>query len=94
MIVDNLRVHRATVVTAWVAEHHDRIELFHLPPYTPEPNPDEYLNNDVKQALGRRRTPMDKAVMKAELRSHMRALQRRPHKVRSFFQAADVRYAA
>ena len=94
VIVDNLRVHRAKVVTAWVAENSDRIELFYLPPYAPERNPDEYLNNDVKQALGRRRTPMDKAAMKAGLRSHMQALQRRPHKVRAFFQAADVRYAA
>lgn len=94
VIVDNLRVHRAKVVTAWVAENSARIELFYLPPYAPERNPDEYLNNDVKQALGRRRTPMDKAAMKAGLRSHMQGLQRRPHKVRAFFQAADVRYAA
>jgi transposase len=94
VIVDNLRVHRAKVVTAWVAENADRIELFYLPPYAPERNPDEYLNNDLKQALGRRATPMDKAAMKAGLRSHMQRLQRRPAKVRSFFQAPDVRYAA
>lgn len=94
VIVDNLRVHRAKVVTAWVAENADRIELFYLPPYAPERNPDEYVNNDVKQAIGRRSTPMDKAAMKAGLTSHMRGLQRRPEKVRSFFQAPDVRYAA
>jgi transposase len=94
LIVDNLRVHRAKAVAAWVAENAGRIELFYLPPYAPERNPDEYLNNDVKQALGRRGTPRDKAAMKARLRSHMRGLQRRPAKVRSFFQARDVRYAA
>jgi transposase len=94
VIVDNLRVHRAKLVTAWVAEHAERIELFYLPPYAPERNPDEYLNNDVKQSLGRRRTPLDKTAMKASLTSHMRRLQRRPAKVRSFFQAPDVRYAA
>ena len=94
VIVDNLRVHKAKVVTAWVAENTDRIELFYLPPYAPERNPDEYLNNDVKQALGRRSTPKNKVAMKAGLRSHMQGLQRRPTKVRSFFQAPDVRYAA
>jgi transposase len=94
VIVDNLRVHRAKVVMAWVAEHADRIALFYLPPYAPERNPDEYVNNDVKQALGRRSTPMDKVTMKAGLKSHMQGLQRRPDKVRSFFQAPDVRYAA
>ena len=72
----------------------NRIELLYLPPYAPECNPDEYVNNDVKQGMGRRATPMDKAAMKAGLYSHMRGLQRRPKKVRSFFQAADVRYAA
>lgn len=94
VIVDNLRVHKAKGVMAWVAEHSDRIALFYLPPYAPERNPDEYVNNDVKQAMSRRSTPMDKAAMKAQLKSHMRGLQRRPHKVRAFFQAPDVRYAA
>lgn len=94
VIVDNLRVHRANAVTAWGAAHVDRIKLFYLPPYAPERNPDEFVNNDVKQAMGRRRTPMDKAALKAGLTSHRRGLQRRPEKVRSFFQAPDVRYAA
>lgn len=94
VVVDNLRVHRAKSMTAWVADNAGRIELFYLPPYAPEHNPDEYVNNDLKQAMGRRATPMDKAAMTAGLRSHMRGLQRRPDKVRSFFQAPDVRYAA
>lgn len=94
VIVDNLRVHRARIVTAWAEENKDRIELFYLPPYAPERNPDEYVNNDVKQGMGRRATPMDKAAMKTGLTAHMRGLQRRPHKVRSFFQAPDVCYAA
>lgn len=94
VIVDNLRVHRARRVMAWLAENADRIELFFLPPYAPECNPDEYLNNDVKQGMGRRSTPLDKATMKAGLRSHMQGLQRQPDKIRAFFQAPNVRYAA
>jgi len=94
LIIDNLRAHRAKIVTAWVRAHIDQIELFYLPPYAPEHNPDEFLNNDLKQAMARRRTPRDKASLKAGLTSYMRSLQRRPAKVRSFFQAATVRYAA
>jgi len=48
LIVDNLRVHHAKLVTAWVEAHSDQIELFYLPPYAPEFNPDEFVNNDVK----------------------------------------------
>ena len=94
VIVDNLRVHRARRVRAWVEANAERIELFYLPPYAPEHNPDEFLNNDVKQALARQPVPRDKVSLKAGLTSYMRSLQRRPAKVRAFFQAATVRYAA
>jgi transposase len=94
VIVDNLPVHRAHRVTAWVQDHADRIELFYLPSYAPEHNPDEFLNNDLKQAMARRRTPRDKAALKSSLTSYMRSLQRCPAKVRAFFQAPSVRYAA
>lgn len=44
MIVDNLRVHKSKLVKDWVEAHKSRIELFFLPPYAPELNPDEYVN--------------------------------------------------
>src|SRR4051794_36554178 len=94
VIVDNLPVHRARRVTAWVQDHAGQIELFYLPPYAPEHNPDEFLNNDLKQAMARRRAPPDKASLKSSLTSYMRSLQRCPAKVRAFFQASTVRYAS
>src|SRR6185369_17118115 len=87
VIVDNLPVHRAHRVTAWARDHADQIELFYLPSYAPEHNPDEFLNNDLKQAMARRRMPRDKAALKSGLTSYMRSLQRCPAKVRAFFQA-------
>ena len=94
LIVDNLRVHWAKSVTAWVDANRDRIALFYLPPYAPEHNPDEFMHNDLKQGMARRRTPKDKAALKSALQSHMRSLQRQPRKIRAFFQAPTVRYAA
>jgi transposase len=94
VIVDNLPAHRAHRVTAWVQNHADQIELFYLPSYAPEHNPDEFLNNDLKQVMARRRTPRDKAALKSGLTSYPRSLQRCPAKVRTFFQAPTVRYAA
>jgi transposase len=90
----NLRVHRAKRVTAWLRANAARIELFYLPPYAPEHNPDEFLNNDVKQTMARQNIPRDKASLKSGLTSYMRGLQRRPAKLRAFFQAPTVRYAA
>ena len=94
VLVDNLRVHRAKRVSAWVKANAERTELFYLPPYAPEHNPDEFLNNDIKQAMARQPVPRDKAALKAGLTSCMRRLQRRPAKVRAFFQATTLRYAA
>jgi transposase len=94
LIVDNLRVHHARIVVAWVKANEEKIELIFLPAYAPERNPDEFLNNDVKQAMGRRKAPKDKAEMKQGLTSYMRGLQKRPGKVRAFFLAPSVRYAA
>jgi transposase len=94
LIVDNLRVHWAKSVTAWVEAHSDRIELFYLPPYAPDHNPDEFMHNDLKQGLARQRIPKDRVALKSSLQFHMRSLQRRPAKVRAFFQAPTVRYAA
>ena len=94
LVVDNLRPHRAKIVAAWVAANLDKIELVYLPPYAPEHNPDEFVNNDVKQAMARRQAPKDKAELKKGLTSYMRGLQKRPAKIRAFFQAPTVRYAA
>jgi len=44
LIVDNLRVHRAKRVKAWLEEHKDQIEMFYLPSCSPELNPEERLN--------------------------------------------------
>src|SRR5690242_5972407 len=87
-------VHRAHRVITWVQDNADRIKLCYLPSYAPEHNPDEFLNNDLKQAMARHRTPRDKAALKSSLTSYMRSLQHCPAKVRTFFQAPSVRYAA
>lgn len=52
LILDNLRVHHSKPVKAWVAARKERIELFYLPSYSPELNPEERLNADLKQAIG------------------------------------------
>ena len=48
LMLDNLRAHHANKVKTWVASRPAQIELFYLPPYSPELNPDEYLNCDLK----------------------------------------------
>ena len=94
LIVDNLKVHHAQKVQTWVASNQDRIELFFLPAYAPEHNPDEFLNNDLKQRLGRRVVAKGRPGLESSLRRYLRRLQRQPERVQAFFQAPTTRYAA
>lgn len=94
LIVDNLRVHHAKLVKAWLERHKDRIEVYYLPSYSPELNPDEYLNNDLKQNLHRDGVPKDKSQLDAKVSVAMFMLEGRPKKVRAFFQHPKVKFAA
>jgi transposase len=94
LIVDNLRVHKAVKVSEWVEAHKDEIELHFLPPYAPEHNPDEYLNNDLKQKLKNLPRPDSHEDLVQATSSVLRSLQRQPHRIRAYFHHGDVRYAA
>jgi transposase len=94
LIVDNLQVHRAKTVREWIEKHHKHIELFFLPSYCPELNPDEYLNNTVKAQLRNHPAPRSQDQLQSRLRSRMKGNQRRPHLIRSLFEHPHVRYAA
>ena len=67
LIVDGHPVHRAKLVSAWVGRHADRIELHLLPGYSPELNPVELLNHDVKANAAGRRRPRSAGELRAEL---------------------------
>ncbi len=94
LILDRHPVHRSAKVKRWLAANHEKIALFFLPGYSPDLNPDEFLNQDVKSnALGRQR-PAHQTEMIAGVRSYLHSTQRRPDVVKSYFQADSVRYAA
>jgi len=85
--VDGNPVHRSSQVRRWVADNERSLEMFHLPPCSPDLNPDELLNNDVKgHAVGRRR-PTDRSEMIAGVRAYLRSTQRQPHVVQRYVQA-------
>ena len=94
VILDNLRVHHSKLVKAWVAERKDRIELFYLPNTSPELNPQERLNADLKQAIRSTVPAKTKNKLKAAATEHMMALEKSPERVKIFFQHRHVKYAA
>ena len=94
LILDRLRVHRARQVHDWLNEHRTEIEVFYLPAYSPELNPDEGLNADLKQAVTRKAPARSKPQLRQAAINHMRKLSKLPARVRSYFQHQTFRYAA
>ena len=94
LIADRLKAHDAQAVEAWVAEHHDQIELFYLPRYSPELNPDEYLNNDLKGGVNKNGLPDNQKDLRSRIQAFMHRLLHLPEHVRSYFQHPCVQYAA
>jgi transposase len=93
VILDSHPTHRGRQVTGW-ASGQRRLRLVYLPGYSPELNPAEYLNNDVKANAHRRGRARDRRSLLRKVRSYLFSVQYRREYVRAYFRAGPVRYAA
>ena len=94
LIVDNLRVHHSKRVREWLEEHRKQIEVFYLPSYSPELNPDEYLNCDLKVGVHTGVPATSKSELARKAIGHLRMLQKRPARVAKYFKHPKIAYAA
>jgi len=94
LILDNLKVHHSYVVKDWLQEHQDEIEVFFLPSYSPELNPDEYLNGDLKFCVHSGVPARTADQLKRKVISHLRKLQKLPGRVANYFKHPRITYAA
>lgn len=93
LVLDNLRVHHSKVLQEWLNENKAFIEIFFLPTYSPDLNPDELLNSDLKSAISKKPESRRKGELKLHAQSHMKSIQKRPEHVKRFFQKDSVKYA-
>jgi transposase len=94
LIVDNLRVHHSKLVREWLEDHRAQIEVFYLPSYSPELNPDEYLNCDLKVGVHTGVPATSKSELARKAIGHLRMLQKRPARVAKYFKHPKIAYAA
>ena len=92
LILDNLKVHHGKLVAAWLEKRKDKIEVFFLPPYAPEYNPDEYLNHALKRSVHSGQLPYTSVDISHKIRSFMRNLQHHPNSVSNFFRHPLLSY--
>ena len=94
LIVGNLRVHHSKQVKAWVSERTQHIELFYLPSYSPQLNPEELLNADLKQSMGKQVPVRTISKLRQAANDFMTTLQETPERVMAYFQDRHVQYGA
>ena len=94
LILDNLRVHHGKLVREWQEKNKEKIKIFYLPAYSPERNPDEYLNCDLKQGMSAKKSPKNKEILHQNVKEHMKMLQEKPERVEKYFKHQSIKYAA
>jgi len=94
VIADNLSVHHGKKVKAWAEENKDKIELYYIPSYSPELNPDECLNRDLKRNVHSKRAPRTTHELKVNVIGFMRMLQKSADRVKRYFSGRHVSYCA
>ena len=94
LIVDNLSVHKSKEVQEFIDGNKSKIELFYLPSYSPELNPTELLNNDLKANAYKQKRPTSKTEQALMIRNKLRSIQQDSERVKNYFKFEKVQYAA
>lgn len=94
LVLDNLRVHHSKAVKKWLKEHEDKIQIFYLPSYSPELNPDQLLNADLKQHVTKVAPARNKLALTRNAIGALRSIQKQPGRVETYFGQKNVCYAA
>ena len=93
-VTDGHPAHKTKKLNEWLSENIDRIEVFFLPPYSPELNPQEYVNQDVKTNIIGKKPPINKAQMRTNVEDFMYKRKNDKRQVQKYFHVSHVRYAA
>ncbi|MPY81369.1 MAG: IS630 family transposase, partial [Actinophytocola sp.] len=92
LIVDGSSVHKAKIVKDYIATTNGRLKLFFLPAYSPDLNPDEWVNKNVKHDRIARAVPMNRSELKAIAIDALERLKKFPTIVRGFFGDPKLSY--
>lgn len=93
-IIDGHPAHKTKKLKVWLEENKNSIEVFFIPPYSPELNAQEYLNQDLKTNIIGKKRPANKAEMRTHAENFMNSRKKDKPRVQKYFRAAPVRYAA
>ena len=94
LIVDRHPVHRSKRVRQRMEERATQMRLFFVPGYSPQLNPDEMVNQDVKTNAVGRRSAHNRSQLMGSVRRYLERRRANPELVKHYFHRSSVRYAA
>lgn len=94
LVLDNLKVHHSKLVKKWLERNEASIEVYFLPPYSPDMNPDEYLNCDLKHGVRASSPARNQKQLEKKVLGHLRKIQALPRRIISYFENPFIAYAA
>lgn len=92
VIVDGASYHSSKKVKDYVKSTEGKVELFKLPAYSPELNPDEQVWNQAKSKIGKMAIESKSMMQQAVLRA-MRSIQKSKQLLKAFFKLEHTKYA-
>lgn len=90
LILANPCVHHALAAKEWLAERTAQIEVFYLPLFAPNANPDDYLNRDLKNSLRRQEPKRTRHDLWSAASTFTEFLERISERVRAYFTHSCV----
>jgi len=93
-ITDNHPAHKTIKLNEWLEEHKDEIEVLFIPPYSPELNPQEYVNQDLKTNIIGKKRAINKEQLKDNINEFMNKRKQDKPQVKKYFHHKHARYAA
>jgi hypothetical protein len=93
-VLDNLKVHHGKILTEWVQKHKEDIELKYIPAYSPELNPNERGNKDIKYGVATKAPARTLEKLCVAARETLEYLEANPKIILSYFKDKFCKYAA
>jgi transposase len=90
VFADHHPAHEAKAVEQWLEGRDSDIELHWLPRYSPAYNPDEFLNNDLKQNLANEAMPESTSGLRDTIGQILDRIASMSDRIRGYFKQAEV----
>jgi transposase len=94
LVLDNAKARHSKTLSDWAEEEKKRAALFYLPPYSPDLNPDERVNADVKCGMVSKTPKRTKEALRAATEEHMSMPHKTPKRIKRYFLDPAIAYAA